>query len=93
LDPISVKRIEALLHRINEQMQVTILISSHHIPSTMRLAHQVLLLWDQRMTTGTPQQLRDSDDPTIAEFFNEEVLDVPEGAASPSRDTRTAGMQ
>ncbi len=85
LDPISVKRVEALLHRINEQMQVTILVSSHHIPSTMRLADQVLLLWNQRATIGTPQELRDSDDATIAEFFNEEVFDLPEGAESAQR--------
>ncbi len=44
LDPISVKRIEALLRRINRQLQITMLVSSHHIPSTMRMADQVLLL-------------------------------------------------
>lgn len=82
LDPISVKRIEALLHRINQELQVTILISTHHIPSTMRLADQVLLLWNQRVVSGTPQELRDSNDATVAEFFNEEVLDLPEGAES-----------
>jgi len=82
LDPISVKRIEALLKRLNDQLQVTVLISSHHIPSTMRLADQVLLLWNQRAATGTPQELRDSPDEEIAEFFNEEVIDVPEAPAA-----------
>jgi len=82
LDPISVKRIEALLKRINQQMNVTILVSTHHIPSTLRLADQVLLLWNHRATVGTPEELRTSPDATVAEFFNEEVLDLPEGTES-----------
>jgi phospholipid/cholesterol/gamma-HCH transport system ATP-binding protein len=73
LDPISVKRIEGLLRRINEQLNVTMLVSSHHIPSTMRMADQVVLLWNHSGIIGTPQELRASADPQIAEFFNEEV--------------------
>ncbi len=75
LDPISVKRIEALLRRINQQMGVTVLISSHHIPSTLRMADQVVLLHEQRAVIGAPNDLRNDPDPNIAEFFNEEVRD------------------
>ncbi|MBI3786002.1 MAG: ATP-binding cassette domain-containing protein [Deltaproteobacteria bacterium] len=73
LDPISVKRIEALLTRINQRLGVTMLVSSHHIPSTLRMADQVVLLWNGGAIIGTPEKLRTSDDPQIAEFFNEEV--------------------
>jgi phospholipid/cholesterol/gamma-HCH transport system ATP-binding protein len=73
LDPISVKRIEALLHRINEKLRITMLVSSHHIPSTVRMADQVVLLWDGHARIGTPEELRTSDDPRIAEFFNEDL--------------------
>lgn len=83
LDPISVKRIEALLRRINRQLCITMLVSSHHIPSTMRMADHVALLRQDGAVSGSPAELRDSPDPRIADFFNEEpdesieVGDVP----------------
>lgn len=73
LDPISVKRIEALLRRVNRDLGVTMLISSHHIPSTLRLADQVVLLWRGRVAIGTPAELREGPDREIAAFFDEEV--------------------
>jgi phospholipid/cholesterol/gamma-HCH transport system ATP-binding protein len=85
LDPISVKRIEALLHRINRDLHITMLVSSHHIPSTIRMADQVVLLRPSGGVAGTPAALHDHPDPQIASFFNEEVnesLDAPETAAA-----------
>ncbi|HUI27878.1 MAG TPA: ATP-binding cassette domain-containing protein [Candidatus Kryptonia bacterium] len=79
LDPISVKRIEALLHRINRQLHITMLISSHHIPSTMRMADEVVLLLPNGATTGTPVELQQHRDPHIAGFFNEDVGESIEG--------------
>lgn len=73
LDPISVKRIEALLRRINRDRQMTILISSHHVPSTLRMADQVVLLVGGAAVVGSADQLRHSSDARIAEFLNEEV--------------------
>jgi phospholipid/cholesterol/gamma-HCH transport system ATP-binding protein len=81
LDPISVKRIEALLRRINQERGITMIVSSHHIPSTMRMAHHVVLLWDHKAVQGTPHELATSPDPQIADFFNEEVHD--EGVREP----------
>lgn len=75
LDPVSVKRIEALLRRINRELQITMLVSSHHIPSTMRMADQVLLLLDGVPITGQPRELQKSADPRIAAFLNEEADD------------------
>src|SRR5574340_637674 len=57
LDPISVKRIEALLQQINRQLSITMLISSHHIPSTMRMADLVVLLRPDGAVTGSPREL------------------------------------
>ena len=73
LDPISVKRIEALLQRVNRELGITILVSSHHIPSTMRMADQIVLLRREGAITGSPGQLRDCGDIHVANFFNEEV--------------------
>jgi len=95
LDPISVKRIEALLHRINRQLRITMLISSHHIPSTMRMADEVVLLRQQGAVCGSPAELHDSTDPQIAGFFNEEVdesLETAEALPAPGHaSVRRAG--
>lgn len=71
LDPISVKRIEGLLCRINAELGVTMLVSSHHVRSTMRMADRIVLLVGGRAVTGTPAQLRASDDPWIHEFLDD----------------------
>jgi phospholipid/cholesterol/gamma-HCH transport system ATP-binding protein len=88
LDPISVKRIEALLHRINQRLSITMLISSHHIPSTLRLADQVVLLLRGGAVVGPPPELQSSPDPLVSGFFNEEVdesVESPE-AFDPASD-------
>lgn len=71
LDPVTVKRIEALLVRINRQGGITMLVSSHHIPSTLRLADQVVLLSGEGAVVGAPEELRAHADPRIAAFFDE----------------------
>jgi phospholipid/cholesterol/gamma-HCH transport system ATP-binding protein len=81
LDPISVKRIEALLRRINRQLGITMLVSSHHIPSTMRMADQVLLLLEGGPVAGPPRELHQSPDPRIAGFLSEEADESLDDAA------------
>ena len=49
------------------------LVSSHHIPSTLRMADQVVLLLGDRAVSGSPAELSRSADPRIAGFLNEEV--------------------
>lgn len=75
LDPLSLKRIEVLLHNINRRLGTTILIVSHHIPSTMRLADRVLLLLPGRAVSGSPGEMRSSADAEVADFFNEDLTD------------------
>lgn len=73
LDPISVKRIELLLSRLNRHHGMTILIVSHHIASTVRLADRVLLLLPGRPVEGSPADLRASPDREISGFFDEDL--------------------
>ena len=79
LDPISTKRIEQLLLRINREFGITILLVSHNITSTLRMADQVVLLLDAQVVTGPPAELRRSADPRVIEFLTEEM---PEPLAS-----------
>lgn len=71
LDPISLRRIESLLAAINHRSGTTLLVVSHHIASTFRLADQVVLLLPGRSVSGTPHDLATSADPEVAGFFDE----------------------
>jgi phospholipid/cholesterol/gamma-HCH transport system ATP-binding protein len=86
LDPISVKRIEALLMRINRSLGITMIVVSHHIPSTMRMADQVLLLLPAGPVVGSPEELRRSADASVAEFLSDECeVELPNVGADPVR--------
>lgn len=73
LDPLSVKRIEVLLARLNRRRGMTVIVVSHHIASTVRLADRVLLLLPGRVVEGSPAELRDHPDRSISGFFDEDL--------------------
>src|SRR5262249_62022635 len=66
LDPVSVKLIEELLARVNERLHATMLVVSHHIASTMRLAGWGALLLPPRGGGGGPAAPRPRADPRVA---------------------------
>jgi phospholipid/cholesterol/gamma-HCH transport system ATP-binding protein len=73
LDPISTRRIESLLDGINEKYGMTIVAVSHHIASTMRMAERVLVLLPGGAVVGSPHDLRQSRDPRVASFLQEDI--------------------
>lgn len=73
LDPISARRIEALLCEINQRFNITVVVVSHDIPSTMRMASEVLVLLPDGAVEGTPAELQASTDPRIASFLNPDL--------------------
>jgi phospholipid/cholesterol/gamma-HCH transport system ATP-binding protein len=75
LDPVSIRRLEALLVRINKQFGMTMIVVSHDVYSTMRMADHVVLVLRGRVLEGTPGELRHSQDGEAAEFFSD-GLDV-----------------
>jgi len=77
LDPVSLRRIENLLVGINRQFGITLIVVSHDVPSTLRMADRVVLLLGGRAIEGTPDQLRHSTDPEVAEFFNDGLDSAP----------------
>ena len=84
LDPMSVKRIESLLVRINRTLGITIVLVSHHIASTMRMADHVVLLFPEGVVAGSPAELRRSQDARVIGFLSEErsgADDEPAAAA------------
>lgn len=82
LDPASTKRIESLLRRINEESGMTMIVVSHHIASTMRMADRIVMLLPWGVVQGSPEELRSNVDSRIASFLDEE------GAVPPAFDDR-----
>ena len=83
LDPASTKRIERLLVRMNRQYGSTMVVVSHHIPSTMRMADRVLLLLPKEPIQGTPAELRDSSNPRVKSFLNEDLEEDDDALVEP----------
>ena len=74
-----VRRIEKLFTTLNRQLGLTLLITSHHIPSSLRMADQIVFLLDGTAISGSPKDLRHHADPRIAGFFAAELEADAEG--------------
>jgi len=73
LDPVSARRIEALLTTINQRFGMTVVVVSHDIPSTMRMASRVLVLMPGGAVEDAPAALEASSDPRVAAFLHPDV--------------------
>jgi phospholipid/cholesterol/gamma-HCH transport system ATP-binding protein len=71
LDPLSIHRLQELLMQFNRELAMTMIVVSHDIPSTMRMADHVLMILEGRVLEGSPEQLRASGDSEAAEFFGD----------------------
>jgi phospholipid/cholesterol/gamma-HCH transport system ATP-binding protein len=69
LDPINVRRIEALLVDLNRRLRLTMIITSHHLASSLRMADRIVFLVDGRAIAGTPQDLLRSTDQRVLDFL------------------------
>lgn len=72
LDPLNVSRIESLLLRLNRELGLTIVVTSHHMASSLRMADQLILLRDGVCVAGTPEQLAGSGDEGVTEFLGDD---------------------
>jgi phospholipid/cholesterol/gamma-HCH transport system ATP-binding protein len=72
LDPLNVRRIERLLVELNERLGITLLVTSHHIPSSLRMADQIVFLVDGEAVSGSPEQLLAGGDKRVREFLEAE---------------------
>lgn len=70
LDPISTRRIEGVLLEVNRAFQMTMLVVSHDVPSTMRMADWVTLLLPDRAVEGEPRALASGADREVVEFLS-----------------------
>ncbi len=91
LDPVSTKMIEALLLRLNRELGITMVVVSHHVRSTLRMADWIVLMLPDGAVAGTPGDLLNSQDPCVTRFLNEDpdealaALENPDAATEYSR--------
>jgi phospholipid/cholesterol/gamma-HCH transport system ATP-binding protein len=69
LDPPTVRRVEDLLVDINRRTRATMVLTSHHMGSTLRMADQIAMLVGRNAILGTPQELLAASDPRVVDFF------------------------
>ena len=69
LDPLNVRRIERLLVDLNQRLGLTMLVASHHLASSMRMAHRIVFLTEGRAVSGEPDRLADSSERAIVDFL------------------------
>lgn len=72
LDPPNVSRIEALLRDLNRDLGLTLIVTSHHMASSLRMADRIFLMRDRACLSGTPMELAQSRDSEIVEFIGED---------------------
>jgi phospholipid/cholesterol/gamma-HCH transport system ATP-binding protein len=81
LDPINVRRIESLLVDLNRRLGLTMIITSHHLASTLRMADRIVFMVDGIAISGTPDDLLRSHDRRVREFLRAETDGDGEHAA------------
>jgi phospholipid/cholesterol/gamma-HCH transport system ATP-binding protein len=72
LDPLNVRRIEALLVDLNRRLGLTMLVTSHHLASSLRMADRIVFLRRGGALAGTPEALLHSSDPEVVAFLSAE---------------------
>lgn len=71
LDPISLGTVAQLIRQLNDSLGATSIVVTHDVPETFAIADHVHLLGDGRIVaSGTPAELRDSDDPFVSQFLH-----------------------
>lgn len=84
MNPNEKKELAALISRLRNEHQLTVLIIEHHVPLMMELCDRLAVLnYDRRIALGTPQQVRH--DPAVIESYLGTDAPGPQGA--PPGDT------
>ena len=76
LDPISLGMAARLIRELNDVLGVTSIVVSHDVEETFAIADHVVFIANGGLVAqGTPDEMRNSEDPLVHQFFNAE----PEG--------------
>lgn len=69
-DPITMGVLVELIRNLNQALGVTSIVVSHDVPEVMSIADLVYILANGKIiASGSPQQLRESNDPQVQQFL------------------------
>jgi phospholipid/cholesterol/gamma-HCH transport system ATP-binding protein len=71
LDPISIGVIDRLIMDLSQKMGITSVVVTHELSSAFRIADNIILLFKGKIVaSGTPEEIKNSDDPQVVQFIN-----------------------
>lgn len=90
LDPISIGVIDKLIMDLSKKMGITSVVVTHEIPSAMRISDKIIMLFKGKIiAAGSPEEVRNSDDPRVIQFINGQ----PDGPIPFSKSQRDYGEE
>jgi len=70
LDPVNADIIDALIEKLQDELGVTSIVVSHDVRGSFRVGDRVALLSEGKIRmVGTPEEMRQSDDPAVRQFL------------------------
>lgn len=71
LDPVVSSVIDELILDLKAKMGITSVVVTHHMDSAFTIADKMVMLYQGRVLAyGTPDEIRNSDDPIVQQFIN-----------------------
>lgn len=70
LDPITASGIDSLIEKLNHSLGITVVLVTHDLTTLFSICSRGAVLVDGKITVGTWEQLRRSDQPWIREFLH-----------------------
>lgn len=82
LDPVTTAVIDHLILKMDEELGVTSIVVTHDMTSAYRVSDRMAMLYEGRIrTVGTPEQMRETDDPIVRGFIDGRPELMQESAA------------
>ena len=74
LDPVSARRVDALIRQLSDELGVTSIVVSHDLVSIFTISDRIAMLYKGHVRLlGTQRDFRQSDDPIVKQFINGEA--------------------
>jgi len=71
LDPIASDRIDQIILRVRDRLDVTTVVVTHDMRSARRLGQRIMMLHERKIyAEGTPEQIFNSQDPIVRKFID-----------------------
>ncbi len=86
LDPVTTTVIDRLIRKMKDELRVTSLVITHDMSSAYRVSDRIAMLYDgQVLQTGTPDEIRNSENPIVRGFVEGKPELVEQGSAEGAR--------